>query len=178
MSYCATWEYLLSLTQEAELLSKVQSGHWLWAYDNLNIHCHARHERQGVHTLYWCDKLRSIPTIMHIHVCSDHHSQMLNVTFRLAICIRDAPAEVNWYDQSPQGSRSQLTVADILPDADGTTVLTKRALVFLQHFITSQFDDLHDLQPFLPGTPTPESVEKTEVVPMRLLFRDEKWEIL
>ena len=23
MSYCATWEYLLSLTQEAELLSKV-----------------------------------------------------------------------------------------------------------------------------------------------------------
>ena len=112
---------------------------------------------------------------MHIHVCSDHHSQMLNVTSRLAICIRDAPAEVDWCDQSPQGSRSQLTVADILPDADDATVLTKRALVFLQHFITSQFDDLHDLQPFLPGTPTPESVKKTEVVPMRLLFRDEKY---
>ena len=76
---------------------------------------------------------------------------------------------------SPQGSRSQLTVAGILSDADDSMVLTKQALVFLQHFITSQFDDVHDLQPFLPGTHTPESVEKTEVVPMRLVFRDEKY---
>ena len=47
MSYTATWDHLLALTKEANLLSKVQSGHWIWAYDNLNIHLTTRHERQG-----------------------------------------------------------------------------------------------------------------------------------
>ena len=47
MSYSATWEHLLDLTQQANLLSKIQSGHWILAYDNLNVHCSIRHERQG-----------------------------------------------------------------------------------------------------------------------------------
>ena len=41
MSYTAT------LPQQANLLSKIQGGHWIWAYDNLNIHRSTRHERQG-----------------------------------------------------------------------------------------------------------------------------------
>ena len=47
MSYTATWNHLRALTQQANLLTKVQSGHWIWAYDNLNIHRPCRHERQG-----------------------------------------------------------------------------------------------------------------------------------
>ena len=46
MSYTATWDYLLALTQQANLVSKIQSGHWIWAYDNVNIHRSIRHERQ------------------------------------------------------------------------------------------------------------------------------------
>ena len=47
MSYTATWDHLLAFTQEANLLTKVQTGNWIWAYDNLNIHRVHRHERQG-----------------------------------------------------------------------------------------------------------------------------------
>ena len=72
MSYSSTWEHLLSLTREAELLSKVQSGHWIWAYDNLNIHSHTRHERQGMCTLLpQCREvynlLQIMATVMHTH---------------------------------------------------------------------------------------------------------------
>ena len=48
MSYGSTWEHFLSLTREAELLSKVQTVHWVWAHNNLNIHSHTRHEYQGM----------------------------------------------------------------------------------------------------------------------------------
>ena len=48
MSYTATWDHLLALMREADLLAKVQTGHWIWAYDNLNIHRSYRHERQGI----------------------------------------------------------------------------------------------------------------------------------
>ena len=152
--------------------SAQSANHWLWAYDNLNVHSHARRERQGllvVHT----------PTKFNAHLAQkhtlDHHSQMLNVTSRLAISIRNIPTDVNWDDQSPQASRSQLPVADILPDAHDASVLMERAQVFLQHFITSNLDDLHDLQSLAPSSNTAEAVEMTEVVPIKVLFRDEKY---
>ena len=44
--------------------------------------------------------------------------------------------------------------------------------MFLQHFITSNFDDL---QSFAPSSKTDEAVEITEIVPMKVLFRDEKY---
>ena len=56
MSYNATWDLLLALTQQANLLSKIQGGHWIWVYDSLNIHSPTRHERQG--------------EAIHIHVCA------------------------------------------------------------------------------------------------------------
>ena len=47
MSYNATWDHLLSLTQQENLLSKIEGGHWIWAYDNPNIHSSTRNECQG-----------------------------------------------------------------------------------------------------------------------------------
>ena len=47
MSYTATWDYLIKLTQDAKYTEKVQSGHWVWVYDNLNLHQPVRHERVG-----------------------------------------------------------------------------------------------------------------------------------
>ena len=99
---------------------------------------------------------------------------MLNVTSRLAIEIRDIPNEVDWLDQCPQDSRSKLTVTDILPGIDDAlAAIQQRALVFLQIFLTS---DLHDLQSFVPPAHSSSPVEKkTEIVPMKILFRDEKY---
>ena len=48
MSYDRTWYYLQKLTNEAQYLEIVKQGHWMWAYDNINIHMRARHERQGL----------------------------------------------------------------------------------------------------------------------------------
>ena len=47
MSHTSAWNYLLKLTTDAKYKQKVQEGHWLWVYDNLNLHQKVRHERQG-----------------------------------------------------------------------------------------------------------------------------------
>lgn len=47
MSYTSTWTYLQKLTHEAKYTEQVQSGHWMWVYDNLNRHQTVRHEREG-----------------------------------------------------------------------------------------------------------------------------------
>ena len=52
VSYQAAWDYLRQLTAEAGYQEAVTVGHWLWVYDNLNIHQPVRHEREGKqHTL-------------------------------------------------------------------------------------------------------------------------------
>ena len=45
-SYTTAWKYLKALTNEARYLETI-SGHWIWAYDNLNLKQHIRHEREG-----------------------------------------------------------------------------------------------------------------------------------
>ena len=47
MSYMSTWTYLRQLTTQAWYTDVIQSGRWLWVYDNLNIHQRVRHERTG-----------------------------------------------------------------------------------------------------------------------------------
>ena len=47
MSYQRTWDYLRQLTAEAEYLKVIRTGHWLWVYDNVNLHQRVRHERGG-----------------------------------------------------------------------------------------------------------------------------------
>ena len=51
MSYTTSWKYLMALTTEAKYQEMIRSGHWMWVYDNLNIHHRVRHERQGTCTI-------------------------------------------------------------------------------------------------------------------------------
>ena len=48
VSYSGAWKYLKQLTNESMYTEAVRSGHWLWVYDNLNIHKSVRHEREGI----------------------------------------------------------------------------------------------------------------------------------
>ena len=48
MSYTSTWAYLMKLTQDAQYTEIVKTGHWIWIYDNLNMHQKVRHERGGI----------------------------------------------------------------------------------------------------------------------------------
>ena len=37
----------MKLTHDAKYTERVQQGHWIWIYDNLNVNQTVRHERQG-----------------------------------------------------------------------------------------------------------------------------------
>ena len=45
--YQAAWDYLRQLTAEARYQEAVTVGHWLWVYDNPNIHQPVCHEHEG-----------------------------------------------------------------------------------------------------------------------------------
>lgn len=47
VSYATAWKYLRQITTESMYLELVREGHWVWAYDNLNVHQRVRHERDG-----------------------------------------------------------------------------------------------------------------------------------
>ena len=73
MSYKATWEHLLSLTQQANVLRKIQTGHWIWAYDNLNVHRITRHERQGEYMYLTSTCIYFAGVHLQIEACKNTH---------------------------------------------------------------------------------------------------------
>ena len=48
VSYWSAWNYLRKLTTEAMYTNAIRTDHWLWVYDNLNMHERVRHEREGM----------------------------------------------------------------------------------------------------------------------------------
>lgn len=44
--YTTAWKYLKALTTEVRYLERIRSGHWIWAYDNINLKQHIHHERE------------------------------------------------------------------------------------------------------------------------------------
>lgn len=107
---------------------------------------------------------------------SDVHNRMMNVTARLAVKIQNLPDwEVDWADKSPQQSRQALTCDHFLPSQEDATQLQKRAIQFMKKFLTSHFSSLRALKQFVPSYATPHAVSKAEVVPMKVLFKDEKY---
>ena len=101
---------------------------------------------------------------------------MMNVTTRLAVRIRFLPDfPFSWSDTSPQKSHQSLTVEDYLPDASESHQLEERATHYMMGFLVEAFTCLHDLQPFVPAMESLHQPQKSQVIPMKLLFRDEKY---
>ena len=99
---------------------------------------------------------------------------MENTTSRLAVRVtKYPPFEFQWNDKSSQWSRSELDETDILPsEADGAC-LHARMVKFVMSFVVKEFASLSDLAQFVPSDSSL-PIQKSEVVPLRLLFRDEK----
>ena len=100
---------------------------------------------------------------------------MLNATARLAIRIRylpDFPFE--WSDTKPQRSRQSLTIDDFLPSSEDAMKLQQNAVQYLMSFLAENFTDLADLQCYVSPIEPIHPPEKSEVVPMKILFKDEK----
>ena len=101
---------------------------------------------------------------------------MLNLTARLAVRIRNFPAwEFDWSDNTPQRPRDSLTLCDFLPTEEDAGELKKRAVKYVMKFMVAEFQDLKDLEPFIQDDVTVEEIPKTETVPMKILFKDEKY---
>ena len=104
----------------------------------------------------------------------DQHSSMLNLTTRLAVNIRYLPEwEVDWSDTSPQRSRDSLTISDFLPTEGDAQQLRERAIHYTKEFLVTEFSSLTDLKCHVPSQQPFHPVQKTQVVPMSVLFKDE-----
>ena len=83
--------------------------------------------------------------------------------------------EVDWDDTKPQKPRRELQLHDILPsEADGEE-FHRRAVHFVMQLLVTEFDSISNLSRYLPPETPVFPAAKTNVVPMQLLFRDEKY---
>lgn len=100
---------------------------------------------------------------------------MENTTTRLAVQLQNHPPfPFSWDDNTPQKSRSELKEDEILPNEDDGHHLYQRMMNFMMEFLVKELKSLSDLRQFLPSQPHP-PVHKSVVMPMKLLFRDEKY---
>ena len=100
---------------------------------------------------------------------------MMNVTARLAVNIRYLPDfPFDWSDTQHQRSRQSLTVDDFFPSKSDAQQLQQRATHYLMEFLVDHFSDLTHLRKFVPSTQPLHPLVKSEVVPMKILFKDEK----
>ena len=100
---------------------------------------------------------------------------MMNVTARLAVNIRYLPNfPFDWSDAQHQRSHQSLTVDDFLPSKDDAQQLQQRTTHYLMEFLVELFSDLAHLQKFVPPSQPLHPPMKSEVVPMKILFKDEK----
>ena len=125
----------------------------------------------------------------YLFTCLDHHSSMLNLTSRLAIKIKYFPDyEFDWSDTSPQRPQTSLRVEHFLPNENDAIVLKQRAVQYIMGFLVEPFASIKDLAEFVPKpktvqslaefVPKPKTVHlgiKSEIVPMKILFKDEKY---
>ena len=100
---------------------------------------------------------------------------MTNLTSWLAINIRYLPDLEFWSDCTPQRSRSSLTIDDFLPSETDAAILKERAVHYIMSFLVTIFPSLKSLAKLIPPINPPHPVAKSEIVPMKVLFKDEKY---
>ena len=101
---------------------------------------------------------------------------MLNLTARFAVQIQHLPdREIDWNDTTPQHDPAIPTITDILPTEGDGQKLKKRAVQYVMQFLVTEFGCLNHLKSFLPDEESPHCVNKSNVVPMKILFKDEKY---
>ena len=105
---------------------------------------------------------------------ADMHNTMVNVTTRIAVRIKHLPPfDFDWGDTTPQKPRDRLTVDDVLPSKSDGDQLFQRAVKYVMEFLVHHFSSLKDLK--LATDECAPCPEKSTVVPMPLLQRDEKY---
>ena len=106
----------------------------------------------------------------------DTHASMLNLTTRLAIKMDNIPDwSINWLDNKPQQSRNALNYTHFIPNKEDAENLGKYAVQFMIEFLVESFSSLRHLSHLIPSRQSPHPIHTSSVVPMSVLFRDEKY---
>lgn len=100
---------------------------------------------------------------------------MLNVTSRLAVKIKHVPEDISWTDTACQRVRSSLSVSDVLPGAEEGKIFYDHAVLTVMELLVSEFKSLEGLKQLVPSRTSPHPPSKSEVIPLKLLFHDEKY---
>lgn len=101
---------------------------------------------------------------------------MMNVTSQLAIRIKYIPDfKFSWSDKTPQQSRQSITTEDVSPSQSDAQVLKQHAVWFIMEFLVKTFSNFRDLEEFIPPVEPIHPVQMSEVVPMKMLPKDEKY---
>ena len=176
LSYRQTWSYLKQISLDIECYDDLSLNHYLWIYDNLNIHHIVRHKQEGnicneamLHT--------NLQLIYNTNTCIvlGDHNKMENTTTRLAVQISKLPDwEFSWEDTTPRGSCKNLTEEDILANEEDGLVLYELLVKYVCTFIAHGFDDLTELRVLVDPNSAPR-VKPSVVIPMKILFHDEKY---
>ena len=106
---------------------------------------------------------------------TDHHSTMMNVTSRLAVRVHNLPQTIDWNDRTPQHTLESLTIDDFMVSKAESDAFKQRAILYTARYLVTEFKSLGDLAKFIPPQSQIHPVIKTEFVPMKVLFKDEKY---
>ena len=110
-----------------------------------------------------------------IHKTTDHHSTMMNLTSRLAVRIQHIPEDIDWNDSTPQCSVDSLTINHFMVSETVGEAFRVRAIEYTAQYMVMEFTALEHLKRHLPEQQQTHPVIKTEYVPMKVLFKDEKY---
>ena len=99
---------------------------------------------------------------------------MLNVTARLAVDIRYLPPGLE-FTNTLQKSHNSQTIDDLLLSSEDGEVLVKRAVRYMMEFLVTHFKDLASMAKLVPKEECPHPVQKSTVLPMKILVKDEKY---
>ena len=68
-----------------------------------------------------------------------------------------------------------VTIGDFLPSTSDADLLNTSAIQYIMEFLVKEFPSLHDLECFVPSRQCLHPVKKPTIVPMKVLFKDEKY---
>ncbi len=115
-------------------------------------------------------------SMSHNIVACTHTSEHQNLTSRLAIKICYLPDfAFSWSDSTPQQPRSLLKIDDFLPSEMDAAILKERSVCYMMRFLVEAFTNLKDLSALILPVEPLHPVAKSEVAPMKILFKDEKY---
>ena len=107
---------------------------------------------------------------------TDKHATMLNMTARLAVEIQNLPNwTIDWTDNTPQRDPATMTISDLLPNERDGQELHKQAVQHIMCFLVEEFSSVTYLAALISPEDTPHKICKSTIVPMKVLFKDEKY---